>query len=141
MKKIVKTQIKSLDSINSYESKAIYHQNTLKYKEDDVTVVMEINDDNIVLKRHNNDFNYTFTFNKNIPDYNILSLMNINKDLLQSILLCDSLGFHSFLQAKNFLNAIKMYFDANYKVRFNGEITIEYSKREIPLFIRNIHIR
>ena len=65
MKKIVKTQIKSLDSINSYESKAIYHQNTLKYKEDDVTVVMEINDDNIVLKRHNNDFNYTFTFNKN----------------------------------------------------------------------------
>ena len=85
--------------------------------------------------------NICFTFNKNIPDYNILSLMNINKDLLQSILLCDSLGFHSFLQAKNFLNAIKMYFDANYKVRFNGEITIEYSKREIPLFIRNIHIK
>ena len=85
--------------------------------------------------------NICFTLGGNFPDYNVLSLLEANKDLLKSILLCDSLGFHSFTQTKNFLNACKIYFDANYKVRFNGKIYIEYLKREIPLFIRDIHIK
>ena len=85
--------------------------------------------------------NICFLFNGNFPDYNILSLIDINKELLKSILLCDSLGFHSFSQVKNFLNSIKIYFDANYKVRFNGEISVEYLKREIPIFIRDIHLK
>ena len=85
--------------------------------------------------------NICFTINGNFPDYDILSLLQMNKDLLKSILLCDSLGFHSFAQAKNFLEAIKIFFNANYKVRFNGEIYIEYLKREIPLFIRDIHVK
>ena len=85
--------------------------------------------------------NICFTFNGNFPDYNTLSLLQMNKDLLKSILLCDSLGFHSFSQARNFLNAITIYFNANYKVKYNGEIYIEYLKREIPLFIRDIHVK
>ena len=85
--------------------------------------------------------NICFILNSNIPDYNSLSLLHSNKDLLKSILLCDSLGFHSFSQAKNFMNAAKIYFDANYKVKFNGQICIEYFKREIPLFIRDVHIK
>ena len=85
--------------------------------------------------------NICFMFSGNFPDFNTLSLLQMNKDLLKSILLCDSLGFHSFSQAKNFLNVIKIYFNCNYKVRFNGEIYIEYLKREIPLFIRDIHVK
>ena len=85
--------------------------------------------------------NICFTLNGNFPGYNTLSLLPMNKELLKSILLCDSLGFHSFSQAKNFFNAIKIYFNADYKVRFNGEIVIEYLKREIPLFIRDIHVK
>ena len=85
--------------------------------------------------------NICFTLNGNFPDYNTLSLLHMNKELLKSILLCDSLGFHSFSQAKNFLDAIKIYFNANYKVKFNGEIFVEYLKREIPIFIRDIHVK
>ena len=85
--------------------------------------------------------NICFTFGGNFPDYNILSLLQNNKDLLKSILLCDTLSFHSFSQTKNFFDAIKMYFDANYKVRFNGQISIEYLKREIPIFVRDIHVK
>ena len=85
--------------------------------------------------------NICFTLNGNFPDYNILSSFQMNKDLIKSILLCDSLGFHSFSHAKYFLDAIKIYFNANYKVKFNGEIFIEYLKREIPIFIRDIHVK
>ena len=85
--------------------------------------------------------NICFTLGGNFPDYNVLSLLETNKDILKSILLCDSLGFHSFSQTKNFLNACKIYFDTNYKVRFNGKIFIEYLKREIPIFIRDIHVK
>ena len=85
--------------------------------------------------------NICFTLGGNFPDYNVLSLLETNKDILKSILLCDSLGFHFFSQTKNFLNACKIYFDTNYKVRFNGKIFIEYLKREIPIFIRDIHVK
>ena len=87
-------------------------------------------------------FNSTcFIFNQNIPDFSILSLLQKNKDLIKSILLCDCIAFHSFFQAKNFLDIIKLYFNANYKLGINREIIIDYSKRDIPIFIRDIHIK
>ena len=56
----------------------------------------------------------------NFPDYNILTLMQANKEIIKSLLLCNTLGFHSFTYAKNFFNAIKIYFNSSYKVRFDG---------------------
>lgn len=82
-----------------------------------------------------------FIFNRNFPEFNILSLTETNKDLLKSILLCDSLCFHSFSQAKHISNAVKSYFNANYKIRFNGEIYIEYTKREIPNLIKSVQAK
>ena len=92
MKKIVKTQIKSKDSIKHYESKAIINQNIFKYKEDDVIVCLEIYDDYLVLKRHNNDFNYVFTFknNKSKLEYNLKNYnYNFNIDFKTKKLLID----------------------------------------------------
>ena len=97
--------------------------------------------DNINNNKNIGASNICFTIGGNFPDYNVLTLLETNKDILKSILLCDSLGFHSFTQTKNFLNAIKIYFDANYRVRFNGNIFVEYLKREIPIFIRDIHVK
>ena len=76
----------------------------------------------------------------NFPDYDVLSLMQANKEIIKSLLLCNSLGFHSFTHAKNFFNAIKIYFNSNYKVRYDGLFFVEYMKREIPIFIRNPHV-
>ncbi len=64
MKKIVKTQIISTDSNNQYKSKVIMDNNTLKYKEDDVIVVLKKYPDYITLNRRTNDYNYTFMFKK-----------------------------------------------------------------------------
>ena len=83
--------------------------------------------------------NISLFVHSNFPDFDTLSLMNSNKDLLKSLLLCNTLGFHSFSQAKNFFDAIKIYFNANYKVRFDGLFCAEYMKRDIPIFIRNNH--
>ena len=76
----------------------------------------------------------------NFPDYNILTLMQANKEIIKSLLLCNTLGFHSFSHAKNFFNAIKIYFNSTYKVRFDGLFYVEYMNREIPIFIRNPHV-
>ena len=97
--------------------------------------------DNINNNKNIGASNICFTIGGNFPDYNVLTLLETNKDILKSILLCDSLGFHSFTQTKNLLNAIKIYFDANYRVRFNGNIFVEYLKKEIPIFIRDIHVK
>ena len=91
----------------------------------------------IYLLSKNIKANISLFVHSNFPDYDTLSLMNSNKDLLKSLLLCNSLGFHSFSQAKNFFNAIKIYFNCNYKARFDGLFFVEYIKREIPIFIRN----
>lgn len=76
----------------------------------------------------------------NFPDYDILTLMQANKEIIKSLLLCNTLGFHSFSHAKNFFNAIKIYFNSTYKVRFDGLFYVEYMNREIPIFIRNPHV-
>ena len=74
--------------------------------------------------------NISFFFHDNFPDYNTISLMDTNKDILKSLLLCNSLGFNSFYQANNFFNAIKIYFNFNYKVRFDGFFLNEYLKKK-----------
>ena len=94
----------------------------------------------IYLLNKNLNANISLFIHTNFPNYNTLSLLYSNRDLLKSLLLCNSLGFHSFSQAKNFFNAIKIYFNCNYKVRFDGLFFIEYIKREIPIFIRNPNI-
>ena len=92
------------------------------------------------LIRNNIKANISLFIHSNFPNYNTLSLMHNNKDLLKSLLLCNILGFHSYIQAKNFFNAVKIYFNATYKVRFDGLFFIEYMKREIPIFIRKVNI-
>ena len=84
--------------------------------------------------------NICLYLHSNFPDYDTLSLMHNNKDIIKSLLLCNTLGFHSFSHAQNFFDAIKRYFNSNYKVRFDGLFFIEYMKREIPIFIRNANV-
>ena len=109
---------------------------------DDISKMIFINDIDLAFVPHyllskNLRANISFFLHINFPNYNTLSLMHTNKDILKSLLLCNSLGFHSFYQAKNFFNAIKVYFNANYRVRYDGLFFVEYLKREIPIFIRN----
>ena len=92
------------------------------------------------LIRNNIKSNISLFIHSNFPNYSTLSLIHNNKDLLKSLLLCNTLGFHSFIQAKNFFDGVKIYFNANYKVRFDGLFFIEYMKREIPIFIRKSNI-
>ena len=76
----------------------------------------------------------------NFPNYETISLMTTNKEILKSILLCNCIGFHSFKHAKNFLEVIRNYFFINYKVRLDGLFCVEYLKREISIFIKECHI-
>ena len=148
---------KSEIDINShfYKNPEIYYTNFLSVTKNfseiinsnltDISQMIFINDIELAflpnyLINKNIKTNISLFVHSNFPNYNTLSLMHNNKDLLKSLLLCNTLGFHSFNQAKNFYDAIKIYFNVDYKVRYDGLFYIEYMKREIPIFIRNANI-
>ena len=112
---------------------------------DDFSKMVFINDIDLAfipsyLLNKNLKVNMCLFIHNNFPEYDILSLMHTNKDILKSLLLCNTLGFQSFSQAKNFFTSIKIYFNIDYKVRFDGLFYIEYMKRDIPIYIRNSHL-
>ena len=115
------------------------------YSDNDDSRLIFINDIDLAfipnyLLQKNINANICLYLHTNFPSYETISLMTTNKEILKSLLLCNSIGFHSFKQAMNFLEVIRNYFFMTYKVKYDGLFFVEYLKREISIFVKECHI-
>ena len=77
-----------------------------------------------------------FYIHFNFPSNEILKAFPAKEQFLNSIVLCDIIGFHTFRHAFNLLSSLNKEFDKNFEIKNQGNLVMNYSGREILIYIK-----
>lgn len=70
-----------------------------------------------------------------IPSSDVVKIYPNYQEIIKSILLCDVIGFHFFMSARNFLSVLERFFGLFFEISKKGLISISYLGRTILFHI------
>ena len=79
-------------------------------------------------------------FHMSFPSSDVFKVIPKSDELINSILLCDVIGFHIFPYARNFLAVVEKNLGLLYEIKKNGFITLNYLGRTIIIHISAVGV-
>ena len=84
----------------------------------------------------NNNANIGMYIHTNFPASDIWKAIPRNEVIINSLLLCNVIGFHLFTSCRNFTTVLRRFFGLFYQINSKGLMTIQYLGRTILLGVR-----
>ena len=84
----------------------------------------------------NNNANIGMYIHTNFPASDIWKAIPRNEVIINSLLLCNVIGFHLFTSCRNFTTVLRRFFGLFYQINSKGLMTIKYLGRTILLGVR-----